>query len=783
MESSESVTKDIPSPVPTSPDTDIGSPTTATDSTDFDINFESVTSDSELLESLESTTSGSTTPFFLKTGRNIGTRIRGVNSNNFTGSVTVTGSNVNSVAFPPALRPRPTSSVISFNPTNYNRIVKRRKNSTLTNSTLLKGRNNSPEGFGTLSAETTEQSTSPPPTTTPTVSTSLTTLLQAQAARRKLLFGSRTTRPPPITLNDTTGSYPSSETETPSTTPEDRETTPPGPQPVTFSSSVRNRRVKITPLRLPLLIKPTPTVEPAAVSNVPVSSVYEEQSRAPFEYNPSYTVDDGIYRFKYSSQSQPQPQLSSRRVHSEEFGITRESYGDDGTDGDDEGGEDREDETTLRSPIESITRVPLHINIDGSEEEFSSSLPPAYRNYFSREEAPAQIVNPLQHRDDSPVRAVTITVTVTEKTSTTQTKAIISNPYPNPFDTFQTAQPTFQSHPEEHDLSQSSVNANREAVNHNNDHVINLLLAPTPALPIHHDQTLLSSSVVKVEQSAESKVIVNENQGGDSEPIVITSTHTVLLSHSPTIETGPKHEETNFHESGAHPDHKVLTTSNTPSLEISPTPTLVTSSKEFKSVFYTAETHPYFSSSSYSFSSSTEYSFYTPEAEDPHHHHDHEHESPAEDHSVKPQELHPSTSSIGYWDTLGLKTATVDFNTSSSEHLPSPSPSPPGDLVGGFSTPEADTEYPHGHSGILLYTSPTPSTSHTPNHDISTSSQESVSSVEIHSEEDNSSSNELHIPPVAVYIQILLDMPSTQFCPSVQAFKEMIILIYTDNKK
>jgi hypothetical protein len=504
------------------------------------------------------------------------------------------------------------------------------------------------------------------------------------------------------------------------------------------------------------------------VSEVEVSSAYEA-SPPSFDYNPSYRVEDGIYRFKYSSQSQPQPQLSSRRVHTEEFGLTRESYGDEDEDGD--------EETTQRNSGESVTRAPLQINIDGSEEEFTSSLSPVYRDYFSQEQGPeAQIANPIvAEKHDSAPRAVTVTVTVTEKTHASQ--AILSPAGAS-------RRPT--SHPHENDLRQQlNANANESPspLNHHEDNVINLFVAPTPVLPLQRDEESPSasapSSSAKVEQSAESKLNANGNLN-QGEPIAITSTRTVLLGQSPsptpTAETGAKPEENNI--------AVVSRESPAKSGEIFPTPTLVTSTKEYKSVFYTAETHPHFTSSSYSFSSSTEYSFFTPEDEEAHHHHhdrDHDHEhAHHHDHSPeeKEEELRPSTSSIGYWDSLGLKTAQVDFNTSSSEHFPSPSPSPPGDLVGGFSTPEAETELPI-LSPVTTPPVPTDSSSQEKEDDLNKIPSES----EENSTKEDSSKEEVHLPPVAVFIQILLDMPSTQFCPSAKAFKEMIILIYTDNKR
>ncbi|CAG7728688.1 unnamed protein product [Allacma fusca] len=761
---------------------------TYTEAYDDDTELESVTEDSVL----PTTT--------LKTGRNFGSRIRGINSLPYgVNSVSAGGSSSSSSNndSQPILRPRPTSSVISYNPTNYNRVLKRRKNTT-TPSTLLTYKNiQSNSSFNNnVSANRTRSIGSV---------TNSSNVLQGSSQQNssglhKVIIRKR---PRPVTINDAlTTSVPltPSTTEAPSdldiASSTDPETThAPGfnlPTTPTNNSSgngnssnsvnssrseasgrnnvsLRPRtRVRVSPVITPSL--PSNALEAQPVSHSPVSSVPS------FEYNPSVSIKDGVYRFRYS-----EPTYSSKRVHKEEFGVSHVTYG-----SDEDEDPDRETETTTYAPPEDTTR-PFQIDIDGSEEDFTSSLPPAYREYFNKEDnlenqrraPPINLGNvPIPSiREPEPV---TVTVTHTVVSSSTMVKSTRVPPTvvetstspvilePEPDNSHANTIPIISGN--------ANVSVSRPAEDESNQENV---IRSTPKLP--------SLNSIQVSTSNASWTYVNQSAevSSSSPPTTEALNTSEVVNKSNVIapaEASIVPSVTNGHDEqhGQGTDHASVQPHN---ININGTVSPTVSSKIVTSVYFTKEENPYYTTSSYSFSASTVYSYGDPH--DGHDDHDHDHGHPDHDHAMdnsqKQQELRPTTA---YWDSLGYKSAT--FNQS---QYPDSSASNSSDQDIGYSTPEAETEYPP-HSFGDRTTTPMPDSdpddhSEADNEIDDNGTQGDYThsedgTVDVKQPRPNAIPNDLEslVPSVPVFIQVLLDMPAHVFCLSISGFKQMIARVY-----
>ena len=466
------------------------------------------------------------------------------------------------------------------------------------------------------------------------------------------------------------------------------------------------------------------TAEP--VSNVPV-----------FEYNPSVTVKDGVYRFHYS-----EPTYTSKRVHKEDFGISHASYGTDSEDEEDEG---TVPETTTYAPEndEKTTTIPYHIAIDGSEEEFTSSLPPAYRDYIAQEDIHPRIPSG-ESPQEKPQNVVTVTVThtvVTESSSNSHHHNAKTNEV--------TGSPASE---ESNAVKKQSASPPEENAQANNSNMIHA----TPALPDFQPAT-----------RNESVVIIHTHYSSPVADTKVEVTHQEQENSSSSESEEIKPSAASPPEVPAHSGH--------------------VTSKVVTSVFYTKQELPGYTTSSYSFTETTSYSYGHPDDhhddhdEDDHHHqqqHDHNQDGHASEHAgnsveKQPQQLHPTTTS--FWDSLGkqsieLMKSKIGLNASSSSTE---------DQDSGFSTPEAETEIPPSK----FHTTPIPNyEDHSEDNEIddgNTTREVEEGKVRVHpgpgivyDEQDT------ELPSVPVYIQVLIDMPARLFCSRISIFKNMVASVY-----
>lgn len=688
---------------------------------DMDIEFDTGKPEDEYAsESLETTTSvTSSTSVVVKSGRHFGSRVR------------LTSPKSSSVApvqnkIQPALKSRPTVPVITFNPTSYKRILKRRNK----NGTISVTQNNVEE-------ETTEE---PGVTTTPPTTTSQKPFLQ----RRKYFFGLRTTRPP--TTLPPTEDPETTETEIPATIP---------------APVLRNRKIKLPAIKVPSLPIKILSSTPGPEANVTHS--WTDVNRGPLPPPPTFEPEDeveftsdpdGVYRFKFSSAVTFPSVFSSTRIFKEEFGVTGETYWEPDDTSEEDAVHTEDEATTSPNPPPDETSPRPTPSIQSSEDVFVKPLSP-YRDYFGQSVLrQLQSQRPAQNQTSISISQVTVTVTVTKNGSLT--------------------------HPQ-------NSNAHAQEDYHQNFNTLDLL--PTPVLPILPiSPTILQSPTIKAKEANTSIAELESS----NEPVSPSRTP------SNTFETPLIAERED--EIGGKEKSSVLLSTPIPANETPIIPTPVLSSKEYKSVFYSTDQKPHYTSTTYSFTSSTEFSFSYPEDDDHHQYfhglenhqdlqpdepfgHHHYHRPNGNKHLIQP------TPTLQYWDTLGLKTAHFN-NTHPPQNEQHPNPIPPTlspiqeEVI--KPDPTVEVELPEDEKKPPIRTthapieSPTTTTTTTQPTRRESDDDSHVSDEDFEREESKPVNS---YPPVPSFVEILLDMPPLKFCPSIKTFKEMITLIYKYNDR
>lgn len=324
------------------------------------------------------------------------------------------------------------------------------------------------------------------------------------------------------------------------------------------------------------------------------------------------------------------PLFSSRRVYKEEFGLTRNSYGDDV--------DHHDDDTDLQATteyfsVENPTPYPIPMGVrsapqlESADNEERTGRNPGknsgnydsrYRDYYS--EISSRSVEPGlgsgvsgnlhiksvdSHPDSSPV-TVTVTHTVVQTTPQVMPSTVeiaLSSP------TF--ANPDNRNGEVGKAVEYGVDNGSVDKGTHPN-------LLPTPALPssifVNPTSTEpkfeIGQGPAVVSQSVENVQVSTSRYGATQ--IGIQSSHSGDDEHNDDDDSSYKGNDQDEHgKQGNAGEQKAAPVTPQP---IQPTP--VITSKSIKSVYFTQVEHPHFTSSSYEFTTSTMYSYSFPGHDD-----------------------------------------------------------------------------------------------------------------------------------------------------------------------